>query len=164
MRQAATVRIPRLYTFVILIAVLFSVVNIIVLYYGKNAIIAIQAIDAWVGVILLALIGSMLIGMYIAYRLIALRAFTPFEREMMEMRVEVAEIRRSIEGVQARLDSVVAPAGGSAASATPPGKDERELLSQLRRSEERLRNAESMLQAKEAELERARLVSAERRG
>lgn len=129
MRPAATVRLPRLYMFVILIVVLFSAVNLFVLYYGKNAIIAVQAIDAWVGVILLGLIGSMLIGMYIAYRLLAMRSFTPFEREMMEMRVDVADMKRSLEEVRERLDAKGANAGGSAGTAAPPGQGEGELPS-----------------------------------
>ncbi len=164
MRPVTTVRLPRIYTFIILIALLFSMVNVVVLYYGRNVLIAIQAIDAWVGVILLGLIGSMLIGMYIAFRLLSLRSFTPFEREMMEMRVEVAEIKRSTEEMRARLDTMGAPAGGGMGGPTPHGHDEGELLGQLRGAEERLRNTERMLQEREAELERARLVKAERKG
>jgi len=164
MKPATTVRLPRFYTFVILIVVLFSAVNIIVLYYGRNVMLAIQAIDTWVGVMLLALIGSMFIGMYIAYRLLAMRAFSPFEREMMEMRVDVADMKRSVEEVRARLDAAGAGAGASAVGAAPHGRDEQELLAQLREAEERLRNTERMLQEREAELERARLVSAERKG
>jgi len=100
------IQIPRLYIVVILIAVVFTVVNLAILSFGNSVILWISGIYAWVGVILLALIGSLLIGMYISFRVMALRSFTPFEKEMMEMRVEVSELKRTAEGIRARLDAM----------------------------------------------------------
>lgn len=106
------VRLPRLYVFVILVVAIFSAVNISVLYMGKNVLAAIYQIDQWVGIILLGLIGAILIGMYAAYRLFTLRSFTPFEREMMEMRVEVTEIKKAVEAVAARVETMGAAGCG----------------------------------------------------
>jgi hypothetical protein len=70
-------------------AILFSALNILILFYGQNLFIYFQAIWSWAGVLLFSMIGAMVIGMFLAYRLVAYREFTPFERDMMEMRVEV---------------------------------------------------------------------------
>jgi len=126
MEPTTRVRIPRLYIFIILIAILFSVVNIIVLYYAENLVLYIGAVWGWISLLIMSLVGTLLIGMYIAYRLLAMRSFTPFEREMMEMRVDVADMKKSLEEVRGRLDAKGASAGGSAQTTVPPGQGERE--------------------------------------
>ena len=120
MRPTLHIQIPRLYIFVILIAVVFTVVNLAILSYGSSVILWISGIYAWVGVILLALIGSLLIGMYISYRVLALRSFTPFEKEMMEMRVEVSELKRTAEEIRAKFDTMP---GCEPPAKVTPGKE-----------------------------------------
>lgn len=112
MEPATKVKLPRLYVFIILIAVLFSVANIIIFIYARDILLIVGAVWNWLGILLLSLIGSLLIGMYAAYRLFTLRTFTPFEREMMEMRVEVAEIKKTVEAVAARVETMGAPGCG----------------------------------------------------
>ena len=120
MRPTLHIQIPRLYIFVILIAVVFTVVNLAILSYGTSVILWISGIYAWVGVILLALIGSLLIGMYISYRFLSMRSFTPFEKEMMEMRVEVTELKRTTEEIRAKLDAMP---GCEPPARSAPGKE-----------------------------------------
>jgi len=100
------VRLPRLYVFIIIMAILFSALNVLILFYGQNLFIYFQAIWSWAGVLLLSLIGAMVIGMFLAYRLLAYREFTPFEKDMMEMRVEVSECRELLDDIIERLDAM----------------------------------------------------------
>jgi cytochrome c biogenesis protein CcdA len=103
-------QLPRLYVFIVLITVAFASITAVALMIGRNIILYIFDLWAWVGVILIGLTGAILIGMYISYRFLAMRSFTPFEKEMMEMRVEVGELKRTAEEIKARLDSL--PAAG----------------------------------------------------
>jgi putative Mn2+ efflux pump MntP len=99
-------RLPRLYVFIIIMAILFSALNVLILFYGQNLFIYFQAIWSWAGVLLLSMIGSMVIGMFLAYRLVAYREFTPFEKDMMEMRVEVGDLKEMLSGIIERLDAM----------------------------------------------------------
>ena len=106
MKPSLKVRLPRLYVFIIIMAILFSAMNVLILFYGQNLFIYFQAIWSWAGVLLLSMIGAMVIGMFLAYRLVAYREFTPFEKDMMEMRVEVGECMEMLAGVIERLDAM----------------------------------------------------------
>ena len=106
MKPSFDVRLPRLYVFIIIMAILFSALNVLILFYGQNLFIYFQAIWSWAGVLLLSLIGAMVIGMFLAYRLLAYREFTPFEKDMMEMRVEVTECRELLDDIIERLDAL----------------------------------------------------------
>jgi len=99
-------RLPRLYVFIIIMAILFSALNVLILFYGQNLFIYFQAIWSWAGVLLLSMIGAMVIGMFLAYRLVAYREFTPFEKDMMEMRVEVGDLKEMLAGIIERLDTM----------------------------------------------------------
>ncbi len=106
MKPSLEFRLPRLYVFILVMAIIFSAFNILILFYGRNLFIYFQAIWSWSGVLLLALIGAMLIGMFLSFRLLAYREFTPFERDMMEMRVEVGECKEMLVGINARLEAM----------------------------------------------------------
>ena len=95
--------LPRLYISILVYAVLFTVLNIFILFYGKNLFLYFNSIWSWAGVLLMAMIGSMLIGMLISYRLVAFREFTPFEKTMMEMRLEVTECKQMLTEVREHL-------------------------------------------------------------
>jgi len=97
-------RLPRFYVFIIVLVVLFTALNLFILGFGRNLFVYFQAIWSWSGILLMALIGSMIIGMFLSYRLLAYREFTPFEREMMEMRLEVAECRQMLNEMKERLE------------------------------------------------------------
>lgn len=106
MKPSLEFRLPRLYVFIIIMAILFSALNVLILFYGQNLFIYFQAIWSWAGVLLLSMIGAMVIGMFLAYRLVAYREFTPFERDMMEMRVEVGECKEMLVDITERLDAM----------------------------------------------------------
>ncbi len=124
MKPSFKVRLPRLYVFIIIMAILFSALNILILFYGQNLFIYFQAIWSWAGVLLFSMIGAMVIGMFLAYRLLAYREFTPFEKDMMEMRVEVDECMKMIEAIH---DHIKEKDGDELTEAVPPaleGPDE----------------------------------------
>lgn len=118
MKPALQFQLPRLYVFIIVIAILFSALNIIILFYGRNLFLYFQAIWSWAGILLIALMGAMIIGMFLSYRMLAFREFTPFEREMMEMRLEVDQCRDLLTEIKERLDDME-----YGPSTDRPGKD-----------------------------------------
>ena len=105
-------KLPRLYIFIIVVAVAFTVLNIAILFWGENIFLWLEGIWSWAFVLSLSLIGAILIGMFISYRLLAFREFTPFEEEMLKMRVEVTEIRESIDRLKALLPEDGTSTGG----------------------------------------------------
>jgi len=52
---------------------------------------------------ILAIIGAMFVGVFVSHRIFSVKAFTPFEEEMLRMREEVAEIREVIERIDGQL-------------------------------------------------------------
>ncbi|MFQ6107040.1 MAG: hypothetical protein ACE5QF_05580 [Thermoplasmata archaeon] len=52
---------------------------------------------------ILAVIGAMFVGVFISHRIFSVKAFTPFEEEMLKMREEVNEIRKTLERIEREL-------------------------------------------------------------
>lgn len=50
-----------------------------------------QQIVGWLFLIVVAIVGAVLLGMFISHRLLTHGGFTPFEEEMMRMRKEVQQ-------------------------------------------------------------------------
>lgn len=103
MKPMLNTRLPRLYVFIIIMVALFSALNVLILFYGRNLFIYYSAIWSWSIILLLALAGTMLIGMAISHRLFTFREFTPFERDMMEMRLEVAECKEMLTAIHRHI-------------------------------------------------------------
>jgi hypothetical protein len=62
---------------------------------------------------ILALVGAIFIGIYISARVLRADGFTPFEEEMLRMRVDVRELKETVERLeQAQAGPADAPAGG----------------------------------------------------
>jgi hypothetical protein len=59
-----------------------------------------QQVVGWVFVIAVAIVGALLIGMFISHRLLTHGGFTPFEEEMLRMRKDVEESRAHLEKVR----------------------------------------------------------------
>ena len=49
----------------------------------------------------LALVGAIFIGIYFSTRVLRAQGFTPFEEEMLQMRSEIREIKRSVDRMTA---------------------------------------------------------------
>lgn len=127
MKPILPFRLPRFYVFIIVLVVLFTALNLFILGFGRNLFVYFQAIWSWSGILLMALIGSMIIGMFLSYRILAYREFTPFEREMMEMRLEVTEIREMLTDMRDRLEgSAPRGSGGRGDDEGPSGAGTKE--------------------------------------
>ncbi len=48
-------------------------------------------------VTVLALVGAVFVGVFIAHRILSPQGFSPFEEEMLKMRQEVADLHRTVE-------------------------------------------------------------------
>ena len=122
MKPMLELRLPRLYVFIIVMIALFSILNVAILFYGRNLFIYYSAIWSWSIILLVALAGAMLIGMAISHRLFTYREFTPFEKDMMEMRVEVDECKRMITAIHDHIQEKEGAVIEGAAEV--PGTDE----------------------------------------
>jgi hypothetical protein len=67
---------------------------------------------------ILAIIGAIFVGIFISTRLLRPRGFTPFEEEMLQMRADLREIRRTVEELRGPGDA--APPAQRPRS--PPGR------------------------------------------
>ena len=60
---------------------------------------------------ILALVGAIFIGVYVAHRLISPTGFTPFEEEMLKMRADLAQLNHEVEAVRHAVESPPDPSG-----------------------------------------------------
>lgn len=67
-------------------------------------------------VTVLALVGAVFVGIFIAHRILSPQGFSPFEEEMMRMRGEVHDLTKKVDDLQATL---AARGGDPPTSATP---------------------------------------------
>ncbi len=49
---------------------------------------------------IVAIVGAIFVGIYISHRLLRPAGFTPFEEEMLRMRIELQELGRSVEEIR----------------------------------------------------------------
>ncbi|MFQ5909449.1 MAG: hypothetical protein ACE5IJ_01860 [Thermoplasmata archaeon] len=54
---------------------------------------------------ILAVIGAMFVGVFISHRIFSMKAFTPFEEEMLRMREEVTEIKDVLERIEQKVNA-----------------------------------------------------------
>ena len=60
-------------------------------------------------VTILALIGAIFLGIYISHRILSPLGFSPFEEEMLHMRGDLLELRRTVETIRDRLTGADPP-------------------------------------------------------
>ncbi len=121
MKPIMELRLPRLYVFIIIMVALFSLLNIVILFYGRNLFIYYSAIWSWSIILLVALMGAMLLGMVISHRIFTYREFTLFEKDMMEMRLEVNECKEMLSAIHAYVQE---KEGDTIATGTDDGEQD----------------------------------------
>lgn len=52
---------------------------------------------------ILAIIGAVFVGIFVSHRILSAQGFTPFEREMLEMREDVKKIRERLDLIEQKL-------------------------------------------------------------
>jgi len=97
-------RIPIIY-YVFVFAIFIIAAWIIVIQLGwitVNSILLdfIGFISMLVVIFMLAVLGAIFMGMFISHRILASRGFTPFEREMLEMRDDLNKIDERLERIE----------------------------------------------------------------
>lgn len=64
---------------------------------GSDALVMAAFITGWVGVLVFAILGAFLLGMYASHRILSLGDITPFEEEMLRMKEDVATMRHELK-------------------------------------------------------------------
>lgn len=55
---------------------------------------------------ILAVIGAMFVGVFVSHRIFSVKAFTPFEKEMLKMREEVGVIAQEISKMRDEVKQI----------------------------------------------------------
>ena len=76
-------------------------------------------VSALVFTTIVALVGAIFIGIYVTQRILSPTGFTPFEEEMLRMRRDLAEVRASVERIEAASKVGDAPGPSSEATRRP---------------------------------------------
>ncbi len=90
-------------TIVIILTVVFGAQVTGVITFGDIIANFFLFLVVLVVIAILAIIGAMFVGVFVSHRIFSVKAFTPFEEEMLRMREEVAEIREVIERIDGQL-------------------------------------------------------------
>jgi len=90
-----------------------SVVLILVIIWGSMLAGLIRLADivlnffliifSLVVIAILAIIGAVFVGIFVSHRILSAQGFTPFEREMLEMREDVKKIRERLDLIEQKL-------------------------------------------------------------
>jgi uncharacterized membrane protein (UPF0182 family) len=100
------IRIPK--SFIFLIVVICAIALLLYAsWFGwieyETIFLWAQWLMLWVVVIVLALIGAIFVGMYLAHRILSIGGFTPFERAMLKMREDVKKINERLGIIEKTL-------------------------------------------------------------
>ena len=103
-------KIPGMYMFVVGIILALIVVMIL---WGLGMIDTVDIIAnillyflQWVFIMSLALLGAIVLGMFIGHRIFAHRGFTPFEKDMLEMRSDLKRGNQRLNAIEEELRSM----------------------------------------------------------
>jgi hypothetical protein len=108
------VKIPLSFTVLVAVILVWAIYTALawsgVVDVGSDAALLAAFITGWVGVLVFAILGAFLLGMYASHRILSLGDITPFEEEMLRMKEDVAairhelkQVRRNIKGLEADL-------------------------------------------------------------
>jgi len=61
---------------------------------------------------ILAIIGAVFVGIFVSHRILSAQGFTPFEREMLEMREDVKKIKDKLEKMEQKAGNGDGPNKG----------------------------------------------------
>ena len=97
-------RIPIIY-YVIIVALIIIATWIIILQLGFVTVESLLLnfygfISMFVIISMLAVLGAIFMGMFISHTILVSRTFTPFEREMLEMREDLTKINEKLEKIE----------------------------------------------------------------
>jgi len=114
------VKIPKTFTVVVVLIMIWVVYTAGVwsglIDAGTDAPLVAAFVTGWIGVLVFAILGAFLLGMYSGHRILSMGDFTPFEEEMLRMKEDVAQMRDELKKLR---EQAGAPNGKA-----PPAKND----------------------------------------
>lgn len=88
---------------------------------GYNSIIGntLSFVFALLFVTVLALVGAVFVGIFIAHRILSPQGFSPFEEEMMRMRQDVHDLSKKVDEIRSAMPGGADPAAPGPSSTAP---------------------------------------------
>jgi uncharacterized protein YneF (UPF0154 family) len=109
------VKVPWSFTALVIVILTWAVYTALVwsgiVDVGSDAAQLASFITGWVGVLVFAILGAFLLGMYASHRILSLGDITPFEEEMLRMKEDVHGLRTEVERLRQALGDPRANAG-----------------------------------------------------
>ncbi|HID73974.1 MAG TPA: hypothetical protein EYP43_02860 [Thermoplasmata archaeon] len=103
-------KIPIIYLF--MVGVLLSIMAVLILWFvgviKTESIITdiLIILVQWVFITGLALLGAILLGMFLGHRFLSIRGFTPFEKEMLEMHSNIKAMNARLDSIQSDIEAI----------------------------------------------------------
>ncbi len=101
------VKIPLSFTVLVAVILVWAIYTALawsgVVDVGTDAALLAAFITGWVGVLVFAILGAFLLGMYASHRILSLGDITPFEEEMLRMKEDVSAIRLELKHVRKNI-------------------------------------------------------------
>jgi len=123
------VKIPLSFSVLVVVILVWAIYTALawsgVVDVGSDAALMAAFITGWVGVLVFAILGAFLLGMYASHRILSLGDITPFEEDMLRMKEDVAAIRhelRHIRNDKKGIEPEVSEDPGSVKESTVPSR------------------------------------------
>jgi len=101
------VKIPLSFTVLVAVILVWALYTALawsgIVDVGSDAQLMAAFITGWVGVLVFAILGAFLLGMYASHRILSLADITPFEEEMLRMKEDVAAIRHELRHIRKNI-------------------------------------------------------------
>jgi len=101
------VKIPLSFTVLVAVILVWAIYTALawsgVVDVNSDANVLAAFVTGWVGVLVFAILGAFLLGMYASHRILSLGDITPFEEEMLRMKEDVAAIRHELRHIRKNI-------------------------------------------------------------
>jgi hypothetical protein len=119
------VKIPLSFTVLVAVILVWAIYTALawsgVVDVGTDAMLMAAFITGWVGVLVFAILGAFLLGMYASHRILSLGDITPFEEDMLRMKEDVAAIRHELRHIRRNIKGLEAEVSEDPASVKEAG-------------------------------------------
>ena len=109
------VKIPLSFTVLVAVILVWAIYTALawsgVVDVNSDANVLAAFVTGWVGVLVFAILGAFLLGMYASHRILSLGDITPFEEEMLRMKEDIHGLRTEVEKLRQALGDPRADSG-----------------------------------------------------
>jgi type VI protein secretion system component VasK len=109
MRTSRTILFWSVIIVVIVILEVLEVTHVFTLGFASILAEPLAFVFAVVLITVLALVGALFVGIYIAHRILSPGGFTPFEEEMLRMKDDLKKVSEELKTLNERLDERKGP-------------------------------------------------------